>query len=205
MILSPGLPQRLLSLTKTGMWLRLRLLPLRRDRTLNSAMMTVFSALALVLYSHPHACCHLITADIAQAAWQGSPNLLNLSEEKRGSESIDAPDGRGYTALHIVASKVLLFICKHSDKHGLILTTLQGEDSAVKTLLLHGASTEKRDIYGNTALHWASGQGHHHIVQTLLEFGADPNSGNNQLETPLHWWVSSIFVASLSYLTNSTS
>lgn len=43
--------------------------------------------------------------DVAQAAWQGNPDLLHSSANADGAE-VDAPDHRGYTALHIVSSKV---------------------------------------------------------------------------------------------------
>jgi hypothetical protein len=42
-------------------------------------------------------------SDIAQAAWQGSRPSMDLSG---GSEQVDAPDARGYTALHIAAAAV---------------------------------------------------------------------------------------------------
>ena len=44
--------------------------------------------------------------DIAQAAWQGSPDLLRSSVDSSGGEAVNAPDARGFTALHIAAAGV---------------------------------------------------------------------------------------------------
>ena len=44
-----------------------------------------------------------------------------------------------------------------------------------------------RDIYGNTALYWASLMGHHRVVEALLSDNAiDVNRSNSLGRTPLH-------------------
>lgn len=106
-------------------------------------------------------------SDIAQAAWQGSPDLLRSSVDSSGGEAVNAPDARGFTALHIAAAG--------------------GDCWAVELLLASRADVSKRDLRGNAALHWAAGFGHQQVVELLLRAGADPNAANQLLETPLHW------------------
>ena len=61
----------------------------------------------------------------------------------------------------------------------------KGHKSMVRLLLEHCVKTEARTLYGNTALHLASGRDAA-LVETLIEFGADLEARNLQGMTALH-------------------
>ncbi len=64
---------------------------------------------------------------------------------------------------------------------------LQGRPTVeiFRQLITAGATVDKRDIAGNTALHWASAHGDEAAVTFLLKAGADVNAVNNTGNTPL--------------------
>ena len=58
--------------------------------------------------------------------------------------------------------------------------------SVTETALRLGFDVNKQDKYCNTALHWASMNGHTDIAKLLLDSGADVNTQNKYYNTPLH-------------------
>ncbi|KAJ4449193.1 hypothetical protein ANN_00590 [Periplaneta americana] len=61
-----------------------------------------------------------------------------------------------------------------------------GELSLIEKLLEHGASTETRNKFGNTALHIAATNGQLPIVKCLTKHGADINATSRKGYTPLN-------------------
>ena len=97
-----------------------------------------------------------------KAAERGSVGRVNeLISEGVG---IDAPDGNGFTALHLAADR--------------------GHDEMVKNLILKGASVAVKDKLGNTPLHLAALRGHDKTVRELLVGGAARGVTNNEGKTP---------------------
>jgi Ankyrin repeats (3 copies) len=62
-----------------------------------------------------------------------------------------------------------------------------GNVNRVKWLLRRGASVDKADKWGWTALHFASSHGHLEVVRELLVGGADVNKANNDGWASLMW------------------
>lgn len=79
--------------------------------------------------------------------------------------AVHAADARGFTALHLAASK--------------------GQSTVVQQLLGDGAAIGAVDEQGNTALHMAAQEGHNAIVRLLLAANADVNALNAQQQAPL--------------------
>lgn len=61
-----------------------------------------------------------------------------------------------------------------------------GNLDGVEACLRMKAELNVPDANGETPLHLAARQGHHHIVRRLVEAGADPALGNPKGETSLH-------------------
>jgi ankyrin repeat protein len=60
----------------------------------------------------------------------------------------------------------------------------------VKLLLEHGADIERRDLEGNTALHWAAAQGKSDVVRFLVEKWPEGKKAlTNKGMTPLLMYV----------------
>lgn len=76
--------------------------------------------------------------------------------------------------------------------NALIVEAQNGRLQKVKELLTDKLLTNKlvdinaRDEFGNTALHWASVNGHIAVVRELIQKGADVNAKNKTNSTPLH-------------------
>jgi ankyrin repeat protein len=65
---------------------------------------------------------------------------------------------------------------------------LEGRVDVVNELLdKQMVDVNKKDSYGNTALHWAVEGGHKPMIQLLLEKGADVHLQDEQGRTALHW------------------
>ncbi len=67
----------------------------------------------------------------------------------------------------------------------LIEAVKNGDHSALKGLLLHGASADERDEHGWTPLSWAAGRGDLEAVSVLLGHGADCAAKGRDQRTPL--------------------
>jgi ankyrin repeat protein len=62
----------------------------------------------------------------------------------------------------------------------------KGLISCALRLLEHKADVDAKDRVGETALHWAAGNGHEAVVWLLVEAKADVNAKNNDRGTALH-------------------
>jgi ankyrin repeat protein len=67
----------------------------------------------------------------------------------------------------------------------LVLTAAYGATPSLKALLAGGANKEMADTRGNTALTWATRQGHLTCLQLLLDAGANANAQDCLGNTPL--------------------
>lgn len=56
--------------------------------------------------------------------------------------------------------------------------------NSIKSLVEHNANINHQGLFGNTALHWATGNGYCKTVLTLLELNANPNVTNDSGQTP---------------------
>ena len=94
------------------------------------------------------------------ASFHNRPQLLQWLIDRGGN--VDHQDRNGYCALHYVAQ----------EKH----------DNIARLLLAAGASTELRDVYGNTPLWTATFEarsGDFGVVQLLVDYGASSENKNN--------------------------
>ena len=57
----------------------------------------------------------------------------------------------------------------------------------MKALVGAGGRVDKKDSAGNTALMYASREGHANTVRALISLGARPNERNLTNETPIHF------------------
>lgn len=55
-----------------------------------------------------------------------------------------------------------------------------------KGLCLSGANMEAEDVFKQTPLHLAAGNGHTLALQTLMESGAEKEVRDNRRQTPMH-------------------
>ncbi|HEY4363694.1 MAG TPA: ankyrin repeat domain-containing protein [Bryobacteraceae bacterium] len=68
----------------------------------------------------------------------------------------------------------------------LMTASLNGRVDAIKTLLTHGAKVNATEPYrGQTALHWAAGEGNASAAAMLIEFGGDVRAKSKAGYTPL--------------------
>lgn len=107
-------------------------------------------------------------------------------------KTIKLPALKGFGRLlpALVLTWVFIFLlCLNSyagDAEDLISATRKGDISTVKELLAKGADVNAKDnMFGRTALMWASENGHLELVQALLAKGADVNAKDNKGETAL--------------------
>ncbi|CAM9956918.1 unnamed protein product, partial [Ectocarpus sp. 8 AP-2014] len=77
-------------------------------------------------------------------------------------------------------------ILDKSELSPLMVASLRGHLSTVKTLLNAGADVSIRTSHGNSALHWAARQGQVEVITAILEHGADVNASNYSGYTALH-------------------
>ena len=74
-------------------------------------------------------------------------------------------------------------------RNNLIRATLEDNLEIVELLLAAGADVNAKDVYGNTALIWASNKGNLDIVELLLASGANVNETNSSGYTALEYAV----------------
>lgn len=79
----------------------------------------------------------------------------------------------------------LLFLFSLAGCANLIDKSMEGDASAVRSLLEGGADVHARDEKGRTALYYAAESGHLDVVQALLDHGADVNVKDPDGRTPL--------------------
>ena len=68
-----------------------------------------------------------------------------------------------------------------------MLASVHGSDPVLQSLLAHSPSLSASDNDGNTALHYASANGHLKCIRTLLEAGASPLARNAYSWTPISY------------------
>lgn len=100
-------------------------------------------------------------------------------------------DRFGYTALHWAirvgnGQLARLLLARMKGGPDLLVAAGMGDVSLVTNLLRSGASVNKPDGMGGTALHWAAEGSHLEVVKLLISRGADVNARNGVNETPLH-------------------
>jgi ankyrin repeat protein len=66
-----------------------------------------------------------------------------------------------------------------------ILHLIEDDRRDINVLLLYGADCNKKDIYGNTALHYAAKQGYTENARVLIQYGIDMEARNEQNQTAL--------------------
>jgi ankyrin repeat protein len=66
-----------------------------------------------------------------------------------------------------------------------MVAALAGQVAAVKELRHHGASYDKKDKGGSTAVHWAVDSGNLELVDWMLDDGADIGIKDDNGWTPL--------------------
>ena len=69
----------------------------------------------------------------------------------------------------------------------LMIASLHGSHSLLQTLLTYSPSLSASDNDGNTALHYASANGHLKCIRTLLQAGASPTARNTFSWTPVSY------------------
>lgn len=89
---------------------------------------------------------------------------------------------------------------------------LQGEGGALalkmcRLLISSGADVAARDLYGNTAVHWAARVGNVSVMETLVYENCELDRPNESGETPLHWAMRSgeIGIHATEYLLSNGS
>lgn len=68
----------------------------------------------------------------------------------------------------------------------LIEAVKDNNKSQILSLINQGANIDSADIYGDSALYWAAGQGLMDIAEFLLDLGANVNVKSFNNSTPLH-------------------
>ena len=81
----------------------------------------------------------------------------------------------------------LLSYPRFADLSKVMLTSLHGSDPLLQCLLAYSPSLSASDNDGNTALHYASANGHLKCIRTLLEAGANPHARNTYSWTPVSY------------------
>lgn len=104
---------------------------------------------------------HFGVTPLCQASVSGQLKLVQMLLEK--GASVNARDGRGWTALHRAVGR------GHTEVVNLLLAKEEVDVSAIKS---RGTSSEE----GMAPLHVAVRNGHYYIAQKLLERGADVNA-----------------------------
>ncbi|PQE17523.1 hypothetical protein CJF30_00009521 [Rutstroemia sp. NJR-2017a BBW] len=135
-------------------------------------------------------------------------NTINLLLQGGNSSSVNIPDNRGNTALHLassgeahtgskhslVARAIVKLLLEHGadarlrNQKGQTPLHLVTTDTALMELLLsNGAGLNDADAEGNTALHFAASNLRYiEAVRFLISRGADPHAQNEKGNTPLH-------------------
>ncbi|CAG9762790.1 unnamed protein product [Ceutorhynchus assimilis] len=103
------------------------------------------------------------------AAQMGHSAIVNMLLEN--GFSVDGTQINQLTPLHYASSN-------HDDVH------------LIEILLKFDAEIERKNIFGRTALHLASQNGHSTVVNLLLKNGANVNARDNHGETPMHKSIS---------------
>lgn len=102
--------------------------------------------------------------DLGEAAASG--DVGRVRSQLDAGAAIDAPGGRGMTALHRAAS--------------------EGQDAVVALLLERGASIQARDARGWLPIHYAAQRGAVVVIERLLKAGTDVNAPAGAGFRPLH-------------------
>lgn len=138
------------------------------------------------------------TAPLALAAARN--DVGRLEKLLASGANIEAPDQRGYRALHwaalagqIEAVEFLLqkgaqVEARDSEGYTPLMWAAQNRKLTVlRRLLVAGASANAPDAKGYAPLTWAAQDGVVPIAEALLAAGADPNFGDGEGYSPLMW------------------
>ncbi|KAL4708155.1 hypothetical protein ACJJTC_009934 [Scirpophaga incertulas] len=134
------------------------------------------------------------------AAFNGDKDKIQylLQKSMIVSNTVNAPDNSGYTALHYAARNGHLDICKMLIQNGaninaatrsgkatpLHKAAAAGNTTAVTLLIKAGAAVELQDVDGETALHKASKHNNYNLIRVLLDacphlYNIKDNKGNS--------------------------
>ncbi|KAL0849199.1 hypothetical protein ABMA28_013537 [Loxostege sticticalis] len=119
------------------------------------------------------------------AAFNGDKERVNtlIAKAKNITETVNAPDNSGYTALHYAARNGHIDICAILLKNGACINAqtrtgnatplhkaaAAGKAIAVKFLIDSGATVDMQDVDGKTALHKAVENNKFELVKILLD------------------------------------
>ncbi|XP_034725365.1 dynein heavy chain 12, axonemal-like [Etheostoma cragini] len=136
-----------------------------------------------------------------EAAAQSNQNILELTLNVSGSDSVQSRTLRGQTPLLLAVEGGLIenasFLLQHgaqpdSQDHDqdspLLLAIRSDRADLMELLLLHGAGVNQEGCHGRRPLHEASRQGKTALVDLLLEAGA-------QLDPPSHYGLTPLALA----------
>ncbi|CAL5092572.1 unnamed protein product [Urochloa decumbens] len=138
-------------------------------------------------------------SDVAlQAAIDGNLGLLKKMAKKVNLR--EAKDDRGRNALHLVAAKGHLEVCRFlveelgldvnsTSSYGsspLHFAGTEGGESVLRYLVGRGGNPGMPDQVGRTPLHDAAAHGNCEAVSVLLSMGVDVDAVSNRGATPLH-------------------
>ncbi|KAK3347884.1 ankyrin repeat-containing domain protein [Neurospora tetraspora] len=163
-----------------------------------------------ILRSHPyllhnpdHSVCGDANSNLHLAASLGHLSICKILVELGHEEGTPALNDDHQTALMLAASaghtEVVLFLCENDPqsilrqdirgRDAVMEASLNGHDTVVQILLTWApggapAALAQADLDGNTALHFASGNGNLLVLRTLLAAGADPGRRNVWSWTP---------------------
>ncbi|KAK3950617.1 ankyrin repeat-containing domain protein [Pseudoneurospora amorphoporcata] len=156
-----------------------------------------------LLHNPDHSVCGNANSNLHLAASLGHLAICKILVELGHEEDTPALNDDHQTALMLAASaghtEIVHFLCENDarsilrqDIHGrdaVMEASLNGHDTVVQILLTWApggapAALAQADLDGNTALHFASGNGNLLVLRTLLAAGADPGRKNVWSWTP---------------------
>ncbi|KAK1775547.1 ankyrin repeat-containing domain protein [Copromyces sp. CBS 386.78] len=156
-----------------------------------------------LLHNPDHSVCGNANSNLHLAASLGHLAICKILVELGHEEETPALNDDHQTALMLAASaghtEVVHFLCENDprsilrqDIHGrdaVMEASLNGHDTVVQILLTWApggapVALAQADLDGNTALHFASGNGNLLVLRTLLAAGADPGRKNVWSWTP---------------------
>ncbi len=140
-------------------------------------------------------------ATIHYAAYCGHIRIVEILVQARAS--VNCEDNIGKQPIHYAAAQghtgiieLLLQACvsvntiiSSKKETPLTLAATRGHTQTVEFLLSKGADVEMETVFGDRALHCAARAGHVDVVAALIHAGASIDSRNNEMQTPLLYYL----------------